>query len=203
MKKTSLIFFAFSALLFTVSCEKKNNENQTAQTDTTTSMEQPAQEPKGLSDDDKDFMKKAAQDGMLEVQLGKIGEKRAMSKEVKNFGKMLEKEHSEADTKLKELAASKNVMLPDSLNNDQKDKVKKFETEVKAKDFDSKYIKSMIDDHKQDIQKFEDRAQNTQDTDLKAWIENTLPHLKHHLAEAQRIDSMLNTSTMKAPISKK
>jgi len=202
--KKPIIFLAFSALFFAVSCEKKSENQEATNTDTTASQSK-MEEKKGLTDDDKDFMSKAAEGGMLEVELGKLAHQKAMKKDVKDYGHMLMTQHEEANNELKQLASAKNVTLPDSLSSHNKDKVKKL-SETKASEFDKKYISDMVDDHKDDISEFENAGQKTEDAELKAWIEKTLPHLKHHLAEAQRIDSMMNnskTGSKKSPISKK
>jgi putative membrane protein len=39
----------------------------------------------------------------------------------------------------------------------------------------------MIDRHEESINKFEKRLDKTEDPELKAWINKTLPHLRMHL----------------------
>ncbi|MBX9853478.1 MAG: DUF4142 domain-containing protein [Cytophagaceae bacterium] len=192
MKKLSLIFFAFAALLIVYSCEKKSENQETAKQDTMPK----AEEKKGLSDKEKDFIKEAANNGMLEVQLGKLANEKGMSKDVKEFGHHMVMDHDKANKELKQLAMQKNVMIPDSLDDDGKDKVKNLST-AKGKDFDKKYMKSMVDDHKDAVEDFEDIAKNSEDADLKALAEKTLPTLREHYMKAQMIDSTLNASKKK------
>src|SRR5690242_3587027 len=43
-----------------------------------------------------DFAVKAASGGMMEVELGKLAQQKAVSQRVKDFGAMMEKDHSQA-----------------------------------------------------------------------------------------------------------
>ena len=187
MKKSSLIFFAFAALLIVYACEKKSENQETAKQDTMSK----AEEKKGLSDKEKDFIKEAVNDGLLEVQLGKLANEKGMTKNVKDFGHYMMMGHEKAGNELKQLAMQKNVMLPDSLDDDGKDKIKNLAKE-KGKDFDTKYMNWMVSEHKDDLNDFEDIARNGEDADLKAWAEKTLPVLREHYSKAVTIDSTLS-----------
>ena len=63
---------------------------------------------------DSSFMKNAAEGGMSEVELGQLAQQKGNNPAVKDFGAMMVKDHSAANDKLKALAASKQVSLPDS-----------------------------------------------------------------------------------------
>ena len=63
---------------------------------------------------DSGFYKKAAEGGMSEVELGQLAQQKASTSAVKDFGAMMVKDHTAANDKLKALAASKQVTLPES-----------------------------------------------------------------------------------------
>ena len=69
--------------------------------------------------EDADFLVNAASGGMLEVQLGELAQTNSRNQRVKNFGAMMVRDHKEGGEKLKTLAASKNITLPDSISNRQ------------------------------------------------------------------------------------
>jgi putative membrane protein len=50
----------------------------------------------------------------------------------------------------------------------------------------------MVRDHKKTIDDFKDAQNNTNDADVKAWIEKTLPTLQMHLDSAQAIQKALS-----------
>jgi len=54
-----------------------------------------------LSGADSDFLKEAAQGGMMEVQLGKLAQEKAADEKVKQFGKRMDQDHSKANDELK------------------------------------------------------------------------------------------------------
>ena len=63
--------------------------------------------------------------------------------------------------------------------------------EKSGADFDKDYMSMMIDDHKDDIDKFEKAADNCKDADIKAFAARTLPVLKKHLEAAIVIEDNL------------
>lgn len=138
------------------------------------------------ADDLTDFMEEAAIGGMMEVQLGQVAQQKASSQRVKDFGQMMVTDHSKANTQLKALAASKNVALPDSLNQNHQDDINDLQ-EKSGEDFDEAYIDEMVDDHKHDINVFQNAADDISDPDVKAFISQTLPVLQMHLDSAQEI----------------
>jgi putative membrane protein len=135
---------------------------------------------------DSSFYKNAAEGGMSEVELGQLAQQKAANPSVKDFGGMMVKDHSAANDKLKALAASKQVSLPDSPSMMQKASKTKLNM-MSGESFDKSYVKGMIDDHKQDIKEFQKEASVGKDPDAKAFASATLPTLQMHLEKIQAI----------------
>ena len=150
------------------------------QGDTSTTMTQTAMH------DDAKFAMEAAEGGMMEVQLGKLASTRATSSAVKQHAKMMVEDHSKANAELKQLAASKNITLPDSLSGEKQNDIKDL-SEKKGADFDKAYTDFMVDDHKKDVDKFKEASEKCNDADLKAWAAAKLPTLQSHLQMWQAI----------------
>ena len=136
-----------------------------------------------ISKDDSNFAVKAAEGGMEEVQLGQVAQQNAMSQRVKDFGAMMVKDHTAAGDKLKTIASSKGLMLPDSLPSGMQKDVAKLSKKT-GNDFDKAYMNMMLDDHKIDIKDFQKAGANCKDPDLKSFALNTLPTLQKHLDSA-------------------
>lgn len=135
---------------------------------------------------DKQFMQKAAQGGMAEVELGQLAQQNAQSAEVKAFGQRMVTDHSKANDQLKQLASQQGVALPTGLN--AKDKATKAElSNLKGAAFDKAYMKDMLKDHREDIAEFKKEASSGQDPELKQWADQTLPVLNSHLREAEKV----------------
>lgn len=137
-----------------------------------------------------DFATEAASGGMMEVQLGKLAQEKAQSSRVKEFGAMMVKDHTKANDELKAIAAKQNIVLPDSMSSDKKQHFDDLSKKT-GKDFDKAYMDMMVDDHKEDISKFKDAAQNSPDSAVKTFAANAVPVLQKHLDSAQAIQQAL------------
>ncbi|WP_243374202.1 DUF4142 domain-containing protein [Geotalea sp. SG265] len=141
---------------------------------------------KGVAGKDKDFIKKAASGGMMEVELGQIAKSKGQSQEVKDFGNRMVTDHGKANDELKTLAQQKNVPLPAKLEHKHQSKVDKL-NKASAADFDKKYMTEMVKDHKDDVEDFRKATQKVKDPEVKAWAEKTLPVLEQHLQQAKEV----------------
>lgn len=141
-----------------------------------------------LSSDDADFLKKAAQGGMAEVELGKLALTKTSSSDVRAFANRMIKDHSAVDQKLTALAASKGVELPSGkgLSNDATYLKLKV---LSGKTFDKAYVNAMVDDHKEDVADFEKVSHEAKDEDVKSFASKTLPTLQSHLEQIEKLQA--------------
>lgn len=138
--------------------------------------------PAPLNDKDKDFMQTAAKDGMMEVEMGKMGQKHAKNAEVKKFASRMVTDHSKANAQLKALAKKKGVTL---------DTASPEQHKIDEANFDKEYMDQMVKDHEKDVAAFEEEAKDGSDPDVKAWANKTLATLKKHLELAKQIQGKL------------
>ena len=134
------------------------------------------------------FIKKAANGGMMEVQLGSVAEKNGQKEDVKSFGSQMVKDHSKANDDLKSVASKMNVTVPDKLDAKHQAKVDKF-SKMNGASFDSAYIKEMLADHNKDIAEFEKARGEVSNEDLKSFIDNTVPVMKEHLEMVKKMQA--------------
>src|SRR5262245_56588503 len=73
-----------------------------------------------LSAQDQKFVREAAQGGMMEVQLGELAQQNGASTEVKDFGRRMVQDHTQANDRLKTVATDKGITLPTELSQEQK-----------------------------------------------------------------------------------
>lgn len=148
----------------------------------------PAKGSAGTTAVDSTFLKKAAQGGMAEIALGQLAIQKGASDDVKRFGQRMVDDHGKANARLKQVAAEEHVTLPQRLN--AKDTATKADLEkLSGNEFDRAYMRDMVSDHKQDVAEFQKESKAAQDAGVKNFAEQTLPTLKDHLKEAQRIAS--------------
>lgn len=157
MKQLALVLWICTAFL-TLSAQDKKDETS-----------KPSQEQS-----DYDFVMKAAESGLAEVMLGKLGKNRAESDDVKNYGKMMVEDHSKAG-ELKILVQKYQISFPAKLP----PAVQKDYDALKNKsgfEFDKSFMEQMIADHHKAIALFEYEARNGDNDEIRAWAENTNPN---------------------------
>jgi putative membrane protein len=138
------------------------------------------QQPTGaLSQSDRGFVTKAAQDGMAEVALGELAVRQASSNEIKQFAQRMIDDHTKANNELKELASKKGIAFPNELPAKQKASQDRL-GKLSGADFDREYMRAMVKDHDNAVALFEKESRSGGDPELKAWAEKTLPILREH-----------------------
>lgn len=143
-----------------------------------------------LASSDKSFIQDAYQDGLAEVNMAQMAERKTGNADVKAFAEKLAADHSKANSQLKMLADSKKVSTASEPSMVAKGKGKLLDGKTGA-DFDKAYIDDMIGDHKKDIKAFEKAASEAKDQDVKNFANQTLPTLKEHLSTAEGIQAKI------------
>jgi len=142
-----------------------------------------------LSTDETEFMVAAANDGMTEIQLGQVAQKKIKNARIGSFASMIISDHTQAGNELKALAGNKNVTLPDSLSASSRKDVDKLSGKSGAA-FEKGYLDMMVSAHQKAVSSFQDELGKVQNADLRQWITNTLPVLQTHLDSARVLDSV-------------
>jgi putative membrane protein len=140
---------------------------------------------------EKTFMKKAADGGMTEVNLGKLAAEKGESKEVKDFGEKMVKDHSKIGDDLKEVAGKLRVTLPDRVNAEHQAKIDKME-KMSGAAFDKAYVNAMVKAHEKDIADFQKADKEAKNEDLKKFIENAIPTMQEHLDMIRKFSQAKN-----------
>jgi len=143
---------------------------------------------------DRKFITTAAEHGMAEVELGKLAAQKASDPQVKQFAQRMVDDHSKANDKLKQIAASKNVTLPSDVPSAEKREHDKL-NKLSGAQFDREYMNHMLSDHKKDVSMFRSEAKSAKDSDLKSFASETLPTLEQHLDMAQTIAKSTKTAS--------
>jgi predicted outer membrane protein len=91
----------------------KSKQDTRTQNNTTSTTQQGDMK---VASDDKNFVLKAAEAGMAEVEMGQLALQQASNEEVKRFAQRMVDDHSKANTELMQLAQSKGITLPATTN---------------------------------------------------------------------------------------
>lgn len=159
----------------------------------------------------REFINKMASSGMAEVQLGKLATERAEHADVKAFGQMMVKDHTQANNQLKQVASQLGVELPKALDPKHQQLHDRL-SKLKGAEFDREYIQAMVEEHKRDASELRDRTRQmtsgkpadpsrpgavgttgdpTGEQALTQWAGKTLPVIEKHLERAQDIHEKL------------
>jgi putative membrane protein len=150
-----------------------------------------------LASADRQFIKKAAQGGLAEVQLGQLATEKAESSDVKQFGQKMVDDHGKANDKLKQIASNKGITVPDKLS--AKDAATKARLgKLSGKAFDRAYMRDMVMDHTKDVSEFRTESKTATDPDVKSFASETLPTLQDHLKQAKSIGPKTGAKTSQA-----
>lgn len=152
-----------------------------------------------LSDADREFIKKAAEGGAVEVELGNLATQRASRPVVKEFGAKMVKDHGAANAELATLARAKGVDMPTTLDPAHQAVRDRFMA-LQGADFDRAYMQDMVKDHTQDVAEFEKASQTAADQDVRSWAAAKLPMLREHLALARDVNSQVVLGPTPAPV---
>jgi putative membrane protein len=133
----------------------------------------------------------AANEG--EVQMGRLGEKKAKDAAVKGFARQMVTDHSAMLAETRKLGA-KTKATPDTTMGDvhdlmghSRDEMKELTDKAAGADWDKNYMDKMVDDHKNVLDKLQDAAKNTTDPDTKKALETAVGKVQTHLTKAQDI----------------
>jgi putative membrane protein len=145
---------------------------------------------------DADFVANTVAANYGEIKFAQLANQRSSNAEVKKIASMLVTDHTKTLGELKKFAQSKSISVPVEEDDEARRKTDRFSDEA-GKDFDKKWTKEMIDRHEETINKFEKRLDKTEDADLKAWINKTLPTLRHHLDQLNTCNEKIKDSNDK------
>ncbi len=139
---------------------------------------------------DTEFMVKAANGGMMEVEAGKLAQQKGASSAVKEFGAKMAADHSRAHGELQALAATKNITLPVIPGEEVRTHLAEMSS-IEGVQFYKHYMDMMVNDHDLIVEMFEEAARDARDADLRTWVTSIIPILKEHQTAAKTVKGKL------------
>jgi putative membrane protein len=176
----------FSGTLFGQGMNHPQNSPQTQTPETGEPGEPSTTTPAMNTMSDAQFAEDAAEGGAAEVKLGQLAREKGSSNAVKDFGKMMVNDHTEAGEQLKSIAAQQNLKLSSELNKHDQAVYGKL-SKLSGDAFDRAYAKEMVNDHRKDIDDFELEAKSGQNQPIKDFAAKKLPMLQNHLKHAREM----------------
>jgi len=143
------------------------------------------------------FIKKASQDGLVEVQLASLAQQKAASDDVKKFAVQMQADHEKANSDLQAIAASKHVSVASGLDQEHQEMVSELTTKS-GQAFDAAYASHMVAAHKKAVALFTS-ASHSSDPQIAEFASKTLPTLEHHKGMADDLLAKRKLAAAGAP----
>jgi predicted outer membrane protein len=124
------------------------------------------------------------------VRLGQSAQSKASNTAVKQFGQRMVNDHTNLENQLSSLVTTNGLSLSQSMNSKHQDAVNRL-NKLSGQAFDSAYMTMMVQDHQEDIAKFQTQSQSAKSTQVRSLASNALPVLQQHLSLATQVRSQL------------
>ena len=149
------------------------------------------------------FAKQAMLASKAEVKLGELASERAQSPAVKEFARMMVRDHGNGLNALKQAVKGQNVDEPAQLDAKHQAIYDRL-SQLNGAEFDREYMKAMVAGHRDVVDMLDDRAgqapsttgtsgtdNSRLDTSVNQWATKALPTTKQHLQKAEQISGGL------------
>ena len=132
------------------------------------------------------FMNRAAQGNLAEIEAGMLADSKATEALVKSFGVQMVADHKAAQSNLEAVATSLAYKLPTAPDSMHKAMTMKLST-MTGRMFDSTYIYAQVKDHEATVNLLNAIIESTELTTLKKYAETSLPTVQMHYNRAENI----------------
>jgi len=154
--------------------------------------------PTAVSQSEQDFMMRAAQANMTEIDVARIALQKSGNNDVKTYANMIKRDHTNALEDLTDLMKDKNVQQPKTIAADTQQDINRMYM-LSGGEFDREFVNMMVSDHQKAIELFRDQQSSLQNPDVKNHVDDVLPKLEMHLDKAQRLQTKLFSTPNQPP----
>ena len=136
-----------------------------------------------------DFVNKARQGDLMEVQMAQMVLQKSKNPDVRAFAQRMVDDHTKSGKELDVVARQAGITPPKALDDDHRKTIDDIAN--KGDGLDKGYIDFMSGDHSDDVSQYADFAVHGQEPHLRAFATKTLPTLEEHKDMVDRIKAKL------------
>ena len=184
----------FSAFALTIFLGVTSCKNETKVDDTKEVAEEQNEakfEENDSKEDDSEFLVAAAENDLMQIEIGKLAMQRSSDKNVKDFATTLVADHTKSSSETKPFAQRLNVTVPMSITEKGTERYNELNDKKTAKEFDEKFAELMVKGHEDAVSKMEKASENANDPEIKSWAAGMVPTLKSHLEHAKTLEEQV------------
>lgn len=146
-----------------------------------------------LAAQDRAALQQLAQADLVQIQAGRLAQRKASTPEVKEFGAHMAQEHSAQLARTRALAEARGVRTPSRPDESQLESLRTLQR-FSGEDFERRFMALMVEGHQDELRLVERTARQAKDSALKAHAEESAGHTKTHLHAARRLYASLAAS---------
>jgi putative membrane protein len=147
-----------------------------------------------LSPADRNFMKNAEDSDIKLRNLARVMMQRSDNEDVRNYAKMLDKDHTNDLRNAIELMESKGIHQPQNLPEVKHEALTEL-NKLSGPALDRAFIDTMVQDHQKAVAEYTKEVQSGEDPAVRDYAARTLETLQKHLQKAQELQRKLNQSS--------
>jgi putative membrane protein len=135
---------------------------------------------------DKQFLRKAAEAGIADVELGKLAAERGNTADVKAFGQKMVDDHSTLNQQIATVADGLGLRLPKTMNSAGKAEYDKLKA-LSGEDFDKEYVTYMSKANHEAFRDYRTEATSATNENVKELIGKAAPMVRDHSMAIDKI----------------
>ena len=142
---------------------------------------------------DEAFLKKVSGINLAEIELGMLAQKKGSNDAIRQFGKLMVSDHSNAETATKQLASNLNVMIPEKPGKDVADIDDQLSL-MEGAQFDEDYVRHMVAGHNGAVAMIENEIEHGRNPKIVEFAEKILPTVQDHLCIGENVVGKMGMS---------
>jgi len=132
------------------------------------------------------FMHKAIEGNLAEIKVGRLAQQKGASEGVRQFGTVLEQDHSTANSQAMTAVSSMGITPPSAPSAKERAEYRHLAS-LSGSQFDKAFVKAMVKDHKKDIAVYMKEAKASSGP-AASYAQASLPTLRKHLQLAESLE---------------
>jgi putative membrane protein len=137
-----------------------------------------------------EFIQKAAQVNLAEIELGKLGAKQGHHSSVKDFAENMRYDHQKGYDDLKPIAQQLGITLAEAKDRRHEQALQKLRG-LSGEEFDQEFLTHTLREHVKTAKEFEQASREIQQERVKAYADKILSDIDDHLEHAERLAKRL------------
>lgn len=132
------------------------------------------------------FMKKAIAGNLAEIKVGQLAQQKGATEGVRQFGTVLQQDHSKANQQAMAAASSLGLTPPAEPGAKEQAEYQHLAS-LSGGEFDRAFVEDMVKDHEKDIAEYKKEAKST-NSPAASYAQQILPDLHKHLRLAESLE---------------